>query len=78
MYKHTDVHDIQHQYFRKPQTLTRKEAFKLFLWNPKTQECFGRTGSSWGKRSKILAQQQVDRIHKSALVLCRMPDFRQR
>lgn len=50
MYKHQDVHDIQHQYFRKPENLTRGEAFRRFLWNPKTSECFGRTGTSWGKR----------------------------
>ncbi|CAO1413172.1 unnamed protein product [Diamesa serratosioi] len=37
------------QYYRKPIVLTRKESFKLFLWNPKTQECFGRTGTSWAK-----------------------------
>lgn len=50
MYKHHDVQDsIQHQYFRKPVQLTRKEAIKLFLWNPKTSECFGRTASSWGE-----------------------------
>ena len=36
------------QYYRKPIVLTRKESFKLFLWNPKTQECFGRTWASWG------------------------------
>ncbi|CRK99801.1 CLUMA_CG013109, isoform A [Clunio marinus] len=48
MYKHQDVTDIQHQYFRKPEQLTRKEAFRRFLWNPKTRECFGRTASSWG------------------------------
>jgi len=45
-------YDIQQQYFRKPCTLSKKEAFNLFLWNPKTSEVFGRTGTSWGKLCK--------------------------
>jgi hypothetical protein len=49
MYIHQDINDVQHQYFRKPQRLSRREAVKLFLWNPKTREMFGRTGTSWGK-----------------------------
>lgn len=66
MYKHQDVHDIQHQYFRKPQQLTRKEAFKLFLYNPKTSEFFGRTGSSWGKeKEKNVTSILIDFNEKS-------------
>lgn len=49
MYIHQDINDIQYQYFRKPENLTKKQAFKRFLYNPKNKEVFGRTGTSWGK-----------------------------
>lgn len=49
MYIHQDISDVQHQYFRRPARLSKKEAIKLFLWNPKSREMFGRTGTSWAK-----------------------------
>lgn len=49
MYHHQDVNDIQYQFYRKPQKVGKGEAIRLFLYNPKTQEFFGRTGPSWGK-----------------------------
>lgn len=42
-------YDIQQQYFRKPEHLSKKEAIRRFLYNPKKNAFFGRSPSSWGK-----------------------------
>lgn len=47
----SELNNIDHfnQYYRSPENITTKEAFKRFLYNPKTGAVFGRTGSSWCK-----------------------------
>jgi Sodium / potassium ATPase beta chain len=57
MYIQHDVNDVQYQYFRKPPKLSRKDAFKKFLYDPNNGEIFGRTGTSWGKVEKTLTLQ---------------------
>jgi hypothetical protein len=47
----SDVNSIDYfnQYYRSPEDITKKEAFKRFLYNRKTGAFFGRTGSAWCK-----------------------------
>ncbi|XP_014204420.1 sodium/potassium-transporting ATPase subunit beta-2-like [Copidosoma floridanum] len=35
--------------FKRPVKLTKKQAFKLFIWNPETNAFCGRTAGSWGR-----------------------------
>lgn len=39
-----------HQYYSRPMEIPRKEPFLTFIFNPKTNAVFGRTGSSWGMK----------------------------
>ncbi|PNF41573.1 Sodium/potassium-transporting ATPase subunit beta-2 [Cryptotermes secundus] len=40
---------VEYQFYLRPPTLGKWEAFKLFLYNSSTGEVFGRTGPSWAK-----------------------------
>jgi sodium/potassium-transporting ATPase subunit beta len=41
---------VEYQFYLRPPTLGKWEAFKLFLYNSSTGEVLGRTGPSWGKQ----------------------------
>jgi hypothetical protein len=41
---------VDYQFYLRPPTIGKWEAFKLFFYNSSTGEVFGRTGPSWGKR----------------------------
>uniref|UniRef100_A0A0A9XCR1 Sodium/potassium-transporting ATPase subunit beta-2 n=1 Tax=Lygus hesperus TaxID=30085 RepID=A0A0A9XCR1_LYGHE len=47
--KKKPVEEIHSGFYIKPPDTPWTESLKLFLYNPKTNEVFGRTGSSWAK-----------------------------
>lgn len=49
--KQDELLNVQVQYFRELSEiqLTKKEKLKRFIYDPKTNKIFGRTGASWCK-----------------------------
>lgn len=44
---------VDYQFYLRPPTLGKWEAFKLCLYNSSTGEVFGRTGPGWGKHATL-------------------------